>query len=162
MKNFIVFISGFVTGVLVLFLVLYVNNLSKQSDEGLPGLTLFAEKGECIISKGKIKVFQVLEPNIALAITVNMELENAKSYEQVLEWKHGIVVLLINYEGKSYYDDQIIDISANKCARQIGTYQYTTKQDDFEKTEWKKIFQDSFFEVNVSSKINSSNLFNKE
>lgn len=27
----------------------------------------------------------------------------------------------------------MIDIS-NKCARQIGTYQYTTKQDNFEKT----------------------------
>lgn len=35
-------------------------------------------------------------------------------------------------------------------------------EDDFKKTEWKKIFQDSFFEVNVNSKINSSNLFNKE
>ena len=134
MKNFIVFITGFVTGVLVLFLVLYVINLSKQSDEFLPGLTLFEEKGECITSKGKIKVIQVLKPNIALGITINLDFKNAESYEQVLEWKNGIVVLLINYEGKSYYDDQIIDISANKCARQIGTYQYTTKQDDFEKT----------------------------
>lgn len=35
-------------------------------------------------------------------------------------------------------------------------------EEDFNKIEWKKIFQDSFFEVNVNSKINSSNLFNKE
>lgn len=35
-------------------------------------------------------------------------------------------------------------------------------EDEFNKIEWKKIFQDSFFEVNVKSKINSSNLFNKE
>lgn len=35
-------------------------------------------------------------------------------------------------------------------------------EEEFNKVEWKKIFQDSFFEVNVNSKINSSNLFNKE
>ena len=39
-----------------------------------------------------------------------------------------IVVLLINYEGKTYYDDQKIDIS-DKCVRQIGTYQYSTRLD---------------------------------
>lgn len=35
-------------------------------------------------------------------------------------------------------------------------------EEEFDKIEWKKIFQDSFFEVNVKSKINSSNLYNKE
>lgn len=35
-------------------------------------------------------------------------------------------------------------------------------EDEFNKLEWKKIFQDSFFQVNVNSRINSSNLFNKE
>ncbi len=35
-------------------------------------------------------------------------------------------------------------------------------EDEFKKVEWKKVFQDSFFEVDVHSKINSSNLFNKE
>ncbi len=35
-------------------------------------------------------------------------------------------------------------------------------REDFEKIHWDEIFQDSFFEVNVNSKINSSNLFNKE
>lgn len=42
---------------------------------------------------------------------------------------------------------------------------YKTKfltEEEFNKSEWKKIFQDSFFEVNIKSKINSSNLFNKE
>jgi len=40
--------------------------------------------------------------------------------------------LLVNSDGKTYYDDQKIEIS-NKCVRQIGSYQYTTK-DNFEKT----------------------------
>lgn len=35
-------------------------------------------------------------------------------------------------------------------------------EEEFKKIEWSKIFKDSFFEVNVNSKINSSNLFNKE
>lgn len=35
-------------------------------------------------------------------------------------------------------------------------------EEEFNKTDWEKIFQDSFFEVNVKTKINSSNLFNKE
>jgi hypothetical protein len=84
------------------------------------GLTIFPEKGECIATKGEIEVFQVLEPNMALARTGN-----------ILD---GIVVLLINYEGKTYYDEQKIKIPANKCARQIGTYQYTTRRDNFGKT----------------------------
>lgn len=38
-----------------------------------------------------------------------------------------IMVLLINYDGKSYYDNQKIIIPAKKCAKQIGTYQYRTR-----------------------------------
>lgn len=71
---------------------------------------MFSETGECIESTGEIEVFQVLSPDIALARTG--------------DW---IIVLLINYEGKTYYDKQKITISDNKCARQVGTYQYTTK-----------------------------------
>ena len=35
-------------------------------------------------------------------------------------------------------------------------------RDDFEKIHWDEIFQDSFFDVKINTKINSSNLFNKE
>lgn len=38
---------------------------------------------------------------------------------------------------------------------------FTTKE-DFDKCHWDEIFQDSFFNVTVDTKINSSNLFNKE
>ncbi len=43
------------------------------------------------------------------------------------------MVLLINDEGKYYYDDQIIEIPKGKCLRQIGVYKYMTKA-EFEKT----------------------------
>lgn len=39
---------------------------------------------------------------------------------------NNVVVFLINYDGKTYYDDQKINVT-NKCVRQIGTYQYTAK-----------------------------------
>jgi len=54
----------------------------------------------------------------------------------MLHWQtisNGILALLINNDGKSYYDDQKIKIPAGKCARQIGAYQCTTR-DKFSKT----------------------------
>ena len=113
MKQFLIFIGGFVAGILVTFLVLYLISGANQPKDSLYGLTVFPEKGECITTKSKIEVFQVLQPNMALAETG--------------KYPDEIMVLLINYDGKSYYDKQKIEIPANSCARQIGTYQYTTK-----------------------------------
>ena len=115
MKKFLIFIGGFVAGILATFLVAFLINVANQPNDGLLGLTVFPEKGECITTESEIEVFQVIEPNMALARTGS-----------ILD---GIVVLLINYEGKTYYDDQKIKIPANKCARQIGTYQYPTKNE---------------------------------
>jgi len=95
---------------------LYLYSIDNQPyDDGLYGLTIFSEKGECIPTEGELEVIQVMKPNMALASTDIFH--------------DGIVVLLINYDGKSYYDDQKIKIPAGKCARQIGTYQYTNRLD---------------------------------
>lgn len=110
MKKFLLVFGGFVAGIIVTFLVLYIIARTNRSNDEFTGLTMFSETGECIESTGEIKVFQVLAPDIALARTG--------------DW---IIVLLINYEGKTYYDEQKITIPDNKCARQVGTYQYTTK-----------------------------------
>lgn len=114
MKKLLLFGSGFIAGIIatILVLTLIVEN---QPNDGLIGLTIFPEKGDCITTKGEIEVFQVLQPNMALAHTA--------------EFPDGIVVLLIKYDGKSYYDDQKIKIPTGKCAKQIGTYQYTTRDD---------------------------------
>ena len=105
------FLGGFITGIIATILVAFLIIIANQSNDGLLGLTVFPEKGECITSGGKIEIFQVLKPNMALARTG--------------KFPDRIMVLLINYEGKSYYDEQKIAIPANKCARQIGTFQYT-------------------------------------
>jgi hypothetical protein len=113
MKKFLIFIGGFIAGILATLLFSFLVSNSNQPNDGLIGLTVFSEKGECITTKKQIEIFQVMKPNMALAETG--------------EWPDRIMLLLINYDNKSYYDDQKIEIPANKCARQIGTYQYTTK-----------------------------------
>ena len=97
-------------------LLIYVAN---EPNVSLTGLTIFSEKGECIVTKGELEILQVLKPNMALA--------------EVGKYPNRIMVLLINNDDKAYYDNQKISIPTNKCARQIGTYRYTTKS-DFVKT----------------------------
>ncbi|MFZ4797471.1 MAG: hypothetical protein ACOYMA_08245 [Bacteroidia bacterium] len=113
MKQFLIFIGGFVVGILATILVAFLIFNSKQSKEDLVGLTLFPEKGECITTKKQLVILQVMTPNMALA--------------ESGEYPDRITFLLINYENKSYYDDQKIEIPNKKCAKQIGTYQYSTR-----------------------------------
>lgn len=113
------FLGGFITGVIATILVLtviYVANNSKEtlsSNDTLVGLRMLPEKGECI-TKSEITIFQTIKPNMALAEFGKYP--NSKTF-----------VLLVNYEGETYYDNKKITIPANKCARQIGTYQFETK-----------------------------------
>ena len=129
MKNFFIFIGGFVAGILATIFVAYLIAIAnKPNDDGLLGLKVFPEKGECIATEGEIEVFQVLEANVALAKTVKYGEYGIRNYSD------EIVVLLIDYDGKTFYDEQKVKIPKNKCARQIGTYQYTTQRDKFGKT----------------------------
>lgn len=139
MKKFLIFIGGFVAGILATILVAYfVSIANKPIDNGVIGLKLFPEKGECITTTSKnkfreIEIFQVIAPNEALGNIKYYSDENFGSQTfRNYDMLNDIVVLLINYDNKTYYDDQKIYIS-NKCARQIGTYQYTTNN-KFEKT----------------------------
>ena len=117
MKKTLLSISGFITGIVATMLVAMLISTANQPNDGFPGLTLFSEKGECITTSGEIEVMQVLAPNAALAWTGG------------LFYSDRILVLLINYDDKSYYDEQKIKIPSDKCARQIGTYRYTAKNE---------------------------------
>lgn len=117
MKKTLLFISGFVTGIVATILIAMLISTANQPNDGFPGLTLFSEKGECITTSGEIEVMQVLAPNVALAWTGG------------LLYSDRILILLINYDDKSYYDEQKIQIPSGKCARQIGTYRYTAKNE---------------------------------
>jgi len=117
MKKTLLFIGGFITGIVVTILAAILINAANQPNDSLRGLTLFSEKGECITTSGEIEVMQVLAPNVALAWTGGFL------------YSDRILVLLINYDNKSYYDEQKIKIPSGKCARQIGTYRYTAKNE---------------------------------
>ncbi len=67
---------------------------------------------------------------------------------------------------ESLIKEYLYNISKNFNSDIIGLgglykAQFLTEE-EFDKIEWEKIFQDSFFKVEVHSIVNSSNLFNKE
>jgi len=105
LKSILLFIGGMLTTALILVII----SMFEKSNNGI---TWFPEKGECI-TNNKLKVFQVLEPGMALAMKKD-------SYDSP-------VIAVINNEGKHYYDDEVINIPQKKCARQVGTYGYQTK-----------------------------------
>lgn len=113
MKKIWVFIVGVITGIVLTVLFATVSYVSSTSSNS--GLNMFEEPGECLISRSSLKIFQVLEPTAALAMIKD-------------DFSSG-AYLLVNNEGKSYYDDQVIKLPTGKCFKQIGTYQYPTKDD---------------------------------
>lgn len=113
MKKIWVYIVGVITGIVLTILFATVSYVSSTSSNS--GLNMFEEPGECLISRSSLKIFQVLEPTAALAMIKD-------------DFSSG-VYLLVNNEGKSYYDDQVIKLPTGKCFKQIGTYQYPTKDD---------------------------------
>jgi hypothetical protein len=133
MKQFLIFIGGFVAGILMTILVGYLIVMTdKPIDDGLLGLTIFPEKGDCLKTTSKSKsseidILQVIEPNMALGnlkYYTDKKLYGGEIYRDY-DIENEVFVLLINNDGKTFYDDQKIDVS-NKCVRQTGTYQYDT------------------------------------
>ena len=105
------FIGGFIVGVITTIVVAVLFAANGSSD-GLDGLNMFDEKGECLTTS-QLKVFQTMDENRALA--------------EFGEYPDDQMVLLINHEGISYYDNQKVKVPADKCARHVGTFSYETK-----------------------------------
>jgi len=114
MKKTLIFIGGVVTGVVLTFLFAFIVNSRNAANNNF---VMFEQEGN-VISTNSFEVFQVLDSGDALA--------NEKAYS-------GLVVLFLNEDGASYYDDQVINVPKGKCVRQLGTYKYPTKS-GFEKT----------------------------
>lgn len=136
MNKFLIFIGGFVVGILAT-LLLYPSftTENKPIDDGIKGLTMFSEKGDCIKTTSKMKsseieIFQVIKPNTALGrIKYYTDIKMYDDYNyRDNDYENEVVVLLINHDGKTYYDDQKIDVS-NKCLRQVGTFQFKSMLD---------------------------------
>lgn len=117
MKTFLTFIAGMAT-MLVLVIILGVLFNSLNGD-GYPGLTIFEKDGKCIAGARQIKVMQTLEPDMALS--------HAKTQPNAIFDENEVLVLLLGDENANFYDDQKINIPKDKCARQVGTFQYEAK-----------------------------------
>ncbi|MFV0587486.1 hypothetical protein [Bacteroides reticulotermitis] len=115
MKKVFIYIAGIVTGVILT--ILFSLLLAKSSNNGI---TMFDKPGDNI-EGSRFEVFQVVGPGLALARCEKKYSENVSSFV-------GPVLLFVNDDGKLYYDDEIIEIPSGKHARQMGIYEYETKQ----------------------------------
>lgn len=81
--------------------------------------------------------------------------ENIKLVEQAAnQYLNGLLKEYLYIISKEYNSD-IAGFSGMLASKVLTA-------DEFEKVHWNEIFQDSYFEVNVDTKITSSHLFNKE
>ena len=117
LKNILIFVAGMVTMFIIMILLGVAVNSS--NDNGYPGLTIFEEEGKCTGAR-QIQVMQTLEPNMALA--------HAKTQPNAIYDPNEILVLLLGDEKANYYDDQKINIPKGMCAKQVGTYQYQSRE----------------------------------
>ena len=111
MKKGLIFLGGVVTGVLLTFLFAFV--FASQGETPAVednGVTMFEKPGDVINETG-FEVFQALEQGAALA-------------KGKKEWM--TVYMIVNDEGKYYYDDEKVTVPSGKVVRQIGIYQYET------------------------------------
>lgn len=117
MKNFSIFISG--AFFMFIIALLYAVGVTSSENSGYPGLTLFEEDGKCFNAR-QIVIFQTLAPDFALS--------HAKVNPYAIYDESQFTVALLGDENSNFYDDQKINIPKGKCAKRVGTYQYTTTQ----------------------------------
>lgn len=112
-KKILIFSAGVVTGVVLMILIALMASKENAANDGI---TIFETEGDCV-SCNSFEVFQVLESGDALA----KEIEYGHSVAT------GVTVLFLNDGNKSYYDDQVIQVPAGKCAKQIGVFKYSSR-----------------------------------
>lgn len=117
MKKWGLFLGGVATGVVLTFLFAYIVTLA-GGKSSLDGVTNFDQPGQ-IMNEQSVEVFQVIADNAAL---VRGKDPNSYSDSYIL----GTVYLLRNYDGKYYYDDEIITLPKGKKFQQTGIYRYDT------------------------------------
>lgn len=116
MKKFLIFLAGFISGIVFLFIVSALLTNRGDDPTNISGLTMFEQPAE-VIDSPSFEVLQVVSGGNALA----------NAYSEEVDTYLGMVVLFLAEDNVSYYDDQVIDVPVGKCVRQVGTYQYETK-----------------------------------
>ena len=118
MKKGIVFLLGFLAGIVFIIVVsVVIAGGSSASDNGV---TMFEHPGECL-SVNRFEVMQTIGDNCALAH------EQEKIYNTYMNT--DLLVLVTNDNGEFYYDNQVIEVPKGKCMRQVGVYKYQTRSE---------------------------------
>lgn len=114
MKKIWVYLLGVLSGVVLMFIIGFIVNLTKSSN-----IRFFDEPGDIITIQRltgeteavqSFEVFQVLDNGTALATGGSLF--------------QDINVLLWNDKGTNYYDNQIVTAPQGKCFRQVGIFKY--------------------------------------
>ena len=124
MNKWLVYVGGIITGIVLMFVFLFFVGKSYNNK----GITWFDKLGDTMEIKS-FKVFQVIDKDAALVYGSSQIDISGSSFNMY----NGAVYLLVNEDGKYYYDDEIIEVPDGKVAKQVGIYKYSTKN-DFEKT----------------------------
>lgn len=133
MKKWMIFLGGVLTGIVLTIVFAFflskargngtddntiTNTETETGDNNPEGVKMFKEPGD-IINENSFEVFQVIAENGALV--------KGKGDGSVIYM--GPIYLLINDDGKFYYDEEKINIPKGKVVRQVGIYQYETKNE---------------------------------
>ncbi len=118
-KSVLIYIGGIVTGIILTFVILLFVAKSNSDNPSNDNMIIFEQPQQKIDAKS-FEVLQVLPDGNALA--------TVKSNENF-----GMIVMLLANKNATYYDNQKIEVSTGKCAKQIGTYRYMTRN-NIEKT----------------------------
>lgn len=121
MNKFLIFLAGFISGAVCLFLFSLIVTLNASNGK-IGGLTLF-EKPDGVIQHESFKVFQVIEGGHALA-----EVGKLNLFATGYNYSGNMIVLFMADENTHYYDDQIINVPKGKLVKQVGIYQYPTER----------------------------------
>lgn len=112
-KSVLIYIGGIVTGIILTFVILLFVAKSNSDNPSNDNMIIFEQPQQKIDAKS-FEVLQVLPDGNALAMVKSNE-------------NFGMIVMLLANKNATYYDDQKIEVSTGKCARQIGTYRYMTR-----------------------------------
>lgn len=108
MNKKLTFIAGVATGffgVLLLGGIISFASTESTNDYITDNITLLENKGECINYKS-FEIYDVLENGNAIAHTSDFRIK----------------VLFLAKNGELYYNNQIINVPNDKCAKQIGVF----------------------------------------
>lgn len=118
-KSVLIYIGGIVTGIILTFVILLFVAKSNSDNPSNDNMIIFEQPQQKIDAKS-FEVLQVLPDGNALATVESNE-------------NFGMIVMLLANKNATYYDNQKIEVPTGKCARQIGTYRYMTRN-NIEKT----------------------------